>query len=266
MSEISIARIVYDIWYTPIYRYRHPGTGRRVTIIGTARLGTPGYYRILAEQIRRCTVDGGLVYGEAGPYGLNDATGSTAGEQAVLDIITHLDTLEHHLAARLGWARQSDTLTAAAGWRTLDVSQIEVIRASGVDRFHDALRQRQAILGDPAQPDSCARMRQIIGGQARTLTLRGQRRGPLDDILIAARSRLVQDAAATTISDVVLVYEAKHLPALDPVIRTLGLARAHGEWIPALAIPRQPHPGPGTSRPTPPRQPRPNPARAAVTS
>jgi hypothetical protein len=78
LTEITIARIVDDIWHTPIYRYRHLRTGRRVTIIGTARLGTPGYYRILAEQIRRCTVHGALVYGEAGPYGLDYATGATA--------------------------------------------------------------------------------------------------------------------------------------------------------------------------------------------
>jgi hypothetical protein len=144
------------------------------------------------------------------------------------------------------------------------VTQVEVIRAGGVHRFHAALRQRQVSLGDPAQSDGCARMRQMVGVQARVLTLRGQHRGPLDDILIAAPTRLVRDAVATTISDILLVYEAKHLPALDPVIRTLGLARAHGEWIPALPLPALPHPGAGTTRPTPPRQPRPHASRAAA--
>jgi hypothetical protein len=249
MNEISIARIVDDTWQTPVYRYRHPRTGRQATIVGTALLGTPGYYRILAEQVRSRAVQGALAYGGAGPYGIDDGASATVDEQAVLDLIAHLDTLEHQLATRLGWARQIDTLTAD-GWRTFDVPQVEMIRACGVHQVHAALRQRQVALGDPALPDSCTRMREIVGVQARSLAIPGQHRGPLDSLLIDARTAMVRDAVAATMSDVVLVYEANHVPALDKVIRSLGMARANRVWIPALPLPPLPHLGPLTTRTT----------------
>jgi len=49
---------------TPVYDYRHPDTGRRITLVATVHIGTPDYYAILAELITRRETGGALVHCE----------------------------------------------------------------------------------------------------------------------------------------------------------------------------------------------------------
>ncbi|WP_431728083.1 hypothetical protein [Verrucosispora sp. TAA-831] len=49
---------------TPIYRYRHPDTGRRVTLVAAMHVGMPAYFTGLLDTIGDAEERGAVVHSE----------------------------------------------------------------------------------------------------------------------------------------------------------------------------------------------------------
>jgi hypothetical protein len=93
-----------------IHRYVHPGTGRRVTVVGTHHVGRPAYFACLRAVIDDLEQAGAVVHSEGSSLIPPDEAGITTEEHQLLADLRRLGELEKRRVRELGWIGQIDGL------------------------------------------------------------------------------------------------------------------------------------------------------------
>ncbi|WP_157527322.1 hypothetical protein [Micromonospora rosaria] len=212
---------------TPVTAFRNPDTGHRLLVVSTFHFGEPGYYQVLLDDITAYEHDGWQVQHEGSQH-LTPAGTPTAEERAVLDDLAASRELEALRMSMLGWVSQHPVLHRPT-WRTVDMADLDIIRAVGHDTMRAHLTTSRERLGWPdTQPWQHCRfhallalgLRHIARAVAHGNDPHGRRPHPdprkeaLDRVLLDARSTTAVTTAIATDTDVVMVWGAAHLPGI----------------------------------------------------
>jgi hypothetical protein len=121
---------------TAVHHYRHPDTGRKVTLVATMCFGDPGYYGKLRELISGCEAGGAVVHCEGSgrvPYDDGDVT---ADEQTLLGDLRECRDLETARFPTIGWVHRNACLEPGPRWQVHDLSDLAIIRPGRPARNH----------------------------------------------------------------------------------------------------------------------------------
>jgi hypothetical protein len=228
---------------TPVRTYRHPRTGRHVTLIGTMHVGTAQYYAALGELVSGLEAGGAVVFCEGTRQATvpNDqALAVSDAEAAVLEHVEQAAAFTARRVAELGWVTQLAALPHRPGWRIADLSMLEVIRRAGVEvmaaRFRRTLRRLDWSDGARRRPHL------FRLGVAVTLRTAGRAdwtdRDAGDQVLVHERTAVVLAAVHGTDRDAVLLWGAAHLPGLEADLANAGYEPAGERWYTVATVPR----------------------------
>jgi hypothetical protein len=245
----------------PVRGYRHRGTGRRVTLVGTMHFGRPGYYTGLRAVIDGLHAAGAAVLCEGTGRVPFDYSSATAEEQRVLTAWRRHGEVEARCLAELGWITQDEGLTYPPSWQVTDLSRGEIIRRVGAAAMlrtlqrgglnlyesNDARRSRGLTTFDLAM------LRLHTAGMVRYMARRARRGAsctiPPAQVLTEQRNGVALagldgvdrldglDGLDDERCDAVLVWGAGHLPGLDAGVRSRGYTCTDTTWHTVTAIP-----------------------------
>ena len=228
---------------TPVRSYRHPGTGRRITVVTTCHIGEPAHYQQLHATIAACTRAGAIVHCEGSDRIQPADNELTATER---DTITERDRVRDvtaSLVAGLGWTDQSTAFADQVdlGWQFIDLPTIEIIRRMGTDKTLTRFRAEAQFLSRAACHLPTAHLLRIKIAAALRLATRQKHRprpaGHPYTVLIVERNRVALEAAHATDRDLVLLWGAAHLHGFDADFTSRGYLCDREDWHTVLAIP-----------------------------
>ncbi|WP_428963043.1 hypothetical protein [Micromonospora fluostatini] len=212
---------------TPVTAFRNPDTGHRLQVASTFHFGEPGYYQVLLDDITAHERDGWRVQHEGSQH-ITPADTPTADDQTVLNELHASRDLDTRRMSVLGWVSQHSVLHRPT-WRTVDMADLDIIRAVGHDTMRAHLTTTRKRLDWPdTQPWQHCRfhallalgLRHIARAAAHGNDPHGRRPHPdprkeaLDRVLLDARTALAVNTATTTDGNVVMVWGAAHLPGI----------------------------------------------------
>ena len=239
-------RITDSRLQTPVRFYRHPDTGRRITVVTTCHFGEPAYYQQLLATIAACTRAGAIVHSE-GSHLVECADELTVAEREVIIERERVQDLMASLVAGLGWDFQKTAFahTPDLGWQFIDVPTIESIRRMGTDKMLASFRAESTFLSRAAHNLTSAYLFRIrIAVALRLTTLKKKHRpqpeGHPDTVLLVERNQIALGAAHATDRDVVLVWGPSHLPGFDAALNSRGYLCDREDWHTALTPPSIP--------------------------
>ncbi|GAA3449626.1 hypothetical protein [Dactylosporangium matsuzakiense] len=229
---------------TPIHHYRHPSTGRQVTVISTMTVGEPAYYTHLRAVIDELTDAGAVVQAEGSrllPYRHTTVTDAEA--QLLADLRDCRD-LEQRRTRELGWVGQVDGLGYPSHWKVIDLTDLQVLRLIGEQAMTEQIRRMRRQFDWP-ESDAGGIHRYRL---STTIYLRASTRSRrLDDnvkadptyaLLLGARTSTALDGLATTDLDTVLVWSAMHLPGIEAGLTARGYTRTgEPQWVTVAHVP-----------------------------
>jgi hypothetical protein len=242
---IRSRRVDRDVLQTPVTFYRHPGTGRRITLISTVPVGSGDYYTGLADLITELTDAGAIVHSERPMlYRLEDLVDHTVSNQEtdIIDLMIEEEELVQAGAALLGWRRQVDDLPVQDDWQLHDLTVVQIIRLVGATRLHELVLRRRDELGATVGVGADAGLQAAVGifWRMAAMPATAGRHWPGDDVLVGQRTQSALAAAAGTDRDIVLLWGIRHLPGLDAGIRGLGFTQTGSQYRSVLTLPPLP--------------------------
>jgi hypothetical protein len=225
---------------TVVRVFEAPGTGRRLTLVATMHLGDGAYYDALSALLADLAAAGAAVHYER--IRRADDADLTADERARLESIGG-SGYPVGLAAfvdALGLELQGERLVLPAGARNVDVTDVELLRALGWDRYRRLVEpptvtidERAAPLARPAFRFLLKHGRTIDRFRALSAANRQATRFMIGD---RNRFALAEALQASATHDVALVWGAAHLPGLARGLRRHGY-RLHAErWLRVCAL------------------------------
>jgi hypothetical protein len=243
-------RVRHRTLQTPVVRFVHPKSGRRVTVIATVHIGPAVYYGQLRTMIKEMESAGAVVcYEGPGPAPKQEWVAASDEERAALDGEQRMLPEFSKAAGRyFGWVDQWTALGGSPSWRYEQGSSLAYVRRAGTQE----LLSRQRGFGTPFmgltqdQQDAfmgglyavAVRLEQfgwfallrhllarLVGGAART-----------DDVVADERTRHVL-ASLPADSDAVLPWGADHLPGLAAGLRKAGYRRRETTWVTVGRLP-----------------------------
>lgn len=235
---------------SPVVRFEHRESGRRVTVVGTVHVGGVDYYGQLRSVIDELESAGAVVCNEsAGPVTAQQWAAASDEERAAWSGEWCVSREDSKAAGRyFGWADQSAVLGSSPSWRNADLSSLELVRRAGPQNL---LTQHHAIYGpmhgltqDQQEAFAggvyaiAARLAQFAGFHL-LLRLLGRLVGGasrMDDVLVDERNRHVL-ASLPADSDAVLPWGVGHLPGLTAGLRKAGYRRRGTAWVTVGRLP-----------------------------
>jgi hypothetical protein len=243
-------RVRHRTLQTPVVRFEHPKSGRRVTVIATVHVGSAVYYDQLRTMIKETEAAGAVVcYEGLGPAPKQEWAAASDEERAALDGERRMLPEFSKAACRyFGWVNQWTALGGSPSWRYEQGSSLAYVRRAGAQELLSRQRgfgapfmgltqdQQDAFMGGLYAVD--ARLEQfgwfallrhllarLVGGAART-----------DDVVADERTRHVL-ASLPADSDAVLPWGAGHLPGLAAGLRKAGYRRRETTWVTVARLP-----------------------------
>jgi hypothetical protein len=243
-------RVRHRTLQTPVVRFEHPKSGRRVTVIATVHIGSAVYYDQLRTMIKEMEAAGAVVcYEGPGPAPKQEWAAASDEERAALDGERRMLPEFSRVAGRyFGWVDQWTALGGSPSWRYEQGSSLAYVRRAGAQELLSRQRgfgapfmgltqdQQDAFMGGLYAVD--ARLEQfgwfallrhllarLVGGAART-----------DDVVADERTRHVL-ASLPADSDAVLPWGTDHLPGLAAGLRKAGYRRRETTWVTVGRLP-----------------------------
>jgi hypothetical protein len=246
----GILRVRHRTLQTPVARYRHRGSGRVVTLVGTMHIGEKTYYERLHALVSGLEAAGASVHYEWIRPAAEEEWAAASDSERALRPGMWKDQDRAALAAcrYLGWIPQPFPLGNAASWHNSDLTDLELIRRAGPG----IVRERQRAAEEADFTDDELEMMLGAGmtvytrllaldrfGLLQRLAKRvalGDQRLDIDGVAIGERNRTAL-AALPPGGDVVLLWGAGHLPGLATGLRNAGYRRQSIEWVTVGTVP-----------------------------
>jgi hypothetical protein len=225
---------------TVVRVFEAPDTGRRLTLVATMHLGDATYYDALSRLLADLAAAGADVHYER--IRRADDADLTEEERHRLDGV-QASGYPVGLAAfvgALGLELQGDRLALPAGARNVDVSDVELLRALGWDRYRRLVEppavnidERAAPLARPAFRFLLKHGRTIDRLRALSATNRQASRFMIGERNRVALNEALQPSAQ---GDVALVWGAAHLPGMARELRRHGYRLQSERWLRVCAL------------------------------
>jgi hypothetical protein len=218
---------------TPVHRYKHPDTGRQVTLVATSPVADPDYFTGLRTLIDERAACAAVVHCEGPERSSTADIDVTVAERHLVDALHRGRGEERDRVADLGWATQQAALGGAPHWQVHDLSVLDIVRLAGLPATAAKIRRFNRML---AWDDGVLRRNLTIALRIQAGSRTRQAAPDLfEGILVERRNNVALDALFATECDTVLVWGAAHVPGLDAGIRHAGLALTHTAWRTAIA-------------------------------
>jgi len=229
---------------TPVHRYTHPDTGRRVTVIGTVHLGEPAYFAGLRAAIDDLTAAGAVVHCEGSRLLACDDPDITVSEQQILTDMRRCHELEKRWITELGWVGQIEGLGYPPQWRVIDLNQLQIIRRVGVETMRQSMQRKTTMLDRlDKRPNGIDVFRlgtavTLRAGASDRRAVQRRTAEPTDPVLVGDRTTVALGGVFDTDRDTVLVWGAGHVPGLGAGLGTRGFVRrGEPQWHTVARVP-----------------------------
>jgi len=232
-----------------VHAYRHPTTEHQISVVGTAHIGDDHYYRQVAEFVSAREAEGAVVHYERVRKGAGEQMADFTGpERHVLDIFRALATGQRRLGMFLGLTHQFARLTPRDEWLNADMTDLELIRALGVDGAPRRVPPVDELFDELERAPwwFAAGFRTLVRALLRLATwsaprLRWRNRWPDSRIVVDARNQLAVQAALSAPQDrpLVMIWGAAHLPGIGALLAASGYARTETRWFTVLGGPQR---------------------------
>jgi hypothetical protein len=230
-------RVRHRMLQSPVVRYEHRESGRRVTVVATVHVGPAAYYQRLRTMINEMESAGAVVCYESPGPATKPETAARGGDRA-----------EAQAAGRyLGWVDQSAALGGSPTWRNTDMTSDELARRAGPQHLQTWQRAGEDFTGLTQD------QQEAFAGGASALLLRlaqlpwfdhfqrvvARRAGDAQRVIeVETRDRTSHVLASLPAeSDAVLPWGAGHLPGLAAGLRTAGYRRRDTSWVTVGRLP-----------------------------
>jgi hypothetical protein len=220
---------------TVVRVFEVPDTGRRLTLVGTMHLGDAGYYDALSALLADLEAAGTAVHYER--IRRADEADLTAEERRRIESVeaSGYPVGFDAFVEALGLELQGERLALPAGARNVDVTDVELLRALGWDRYrrlveppHVTIDERSASVARPAFRFLLKHGRTL--DRLRSLSARHRKE---NRFMIGERNRVALAEALRESShhDVALVWGTAHLPGLARALRRHGYRLRAERWL-----------------------------------
>ena len=225
---------------TVVRVFEAPGGGRLLHLVGTVHLGDAAYFEALSavladladagaavhyERIRRAD-DADVTDEERDQLERVEATGYPQGLEAFVGV--------------LGLALQGECLVLPPGARNVDVSDVELLRSLGGDRYRRLLARTDITIDERAAPLAHAMFGVLLkhGRALDRIRAVSRRQRRVNRFLIGERNRLAlqEGLKALRDHDVALVWGTAHLPGMARELRRQGYRLRAERWLPACTL------------------------------
>jgi hypothetical protein len=243
-------RVRHQMLHSPVVRFEHPKSGRRVTVVATVHVGPVAYYEKLRATIGELESAGAVVcYESAGPATRQEWAAASDEERAAWYGEGRGGRELLNAAGRyFGWVDQWATLGNSPSWRNADVTSLEFVRRAGPqnllsmqcgDEYFTGLTQDQqeALAGGVyAVTTRLAQFAWFRLLERLLARLVGDAARRVQDAVIEDRNSHVL-ACLPADSDAVLPWGAGHLPGLAAGLRKAGYRRRDTTWVTVGRLP-----------------------------
>jgi len=233
---------------SPVVRFEHPRSGRRVTVVATVHMGEVAYYEQLGTMINEMESRGAVVCHEsAGPATKEEWAAASDEERAAWDGERRVRGEWSKSAGRyFGWVDQRAALGSSPSWRNADLTSLEIVRRAGPQNLLNTQdeplmgltqEQHEAFVGGTYA--IAARLAQFAWFHLleRLLArLVGNATRRIHDVVVEDRTSHLL-ASLPTDSDVVLPWGVGHLPGLAAGLRKAGYRRRDTTWVTVGKLP-----------------------------
>ena len=243
-------RVRRGVLQTPVIRYRHRGTGRTVTLVGTAHVGEAGYYSRLHALVTQLEAAGAIVcYEWVGPAAEQEWAAASASERAARDAPRAMGEETFRRVCRsLGWVEQGAVFTWAASWRNADMTDLELVRLARPETVHGLREDLADVFGSSLGQDQA----DALAGAAAAVVFRLMSLDWFDRLRHMATwdgaSRhynhvQIEERNARALAslpsgaDAVLLWGAGHLPGLAAELTKTGHRRQGTTWVTVGRLP-----------------------------
>lgn len=229
MPQIRILRVDGDVLSTPVYHYRHPGSGREVDLVLTVHFGEPDYYTHLRKVIDARTGAGGFVYCE-GAARLDDHQGATAQERKLVAAMRRNAEVQRGRLHLIGWQSQLDGLAPDPDWQPSDLPALDIIRGVGVRKLRLQQFLTRLISGTDIDAAGADKVKLELALAARGALRPVMQKSLVDNVLLDRRNAAALSAVQGDQRNAVLLWGARHGPGMDAGLRILGYHRTGADW------------------------------------
>jgi hypothetical protein len=218
---------------TPVLWYRQAETGRILVLILNNHVGTQDYFTVMASRIAELEARGYAVYWE----GIRKASeqewaAATEDERAAqLVMASSWRTEPRTTAAALGWVFQKEGLPIGDRWVNADITDLEVIQATGPGALiamgraaDEALARYGSHRGRFLAVMLPLSLRQLARPHARLSKAMAATAPEVFAVLVGQRSKLAA-ALVNPGRDAVLIYGAEHADSIEAGLAAAGWER-----------------------------------------
>jgi hypothetical protein len=234
---------------TPVQVWRHPDTGRRITLVATVHGGEPRYFDDLNAVVDLLEQDGAAVHVEGSPHRIDadlEAADLTDPERDALLALRRSRDLSVERMSVMGWVGQRQAMPIQPSWRVVDLNPLEIIRLRGAEvTRHEAelACHRLTWPEDSRIGPARYRLRTVLAlrtAAADNPEIQRKALQAADPIVLGHRTTHALAAAQAVTEDVVLVWGARHCPAMSTDLAADGFIRTEVQWytvgrLPSLA-------------------------------
>jgi uncharacterized protein YbaP (TraB family) len=220
---------------TVVRVFEEPSSGRLLHLVGTMHLGDAAYYEALSALLADLEAAGAAVHYERILEA--DEADVTDEERAQLEGVESsgypvgLDAFVDALGLEL----QGERLALPASARNVDVSDVDLLRALGTERYRRLVARPDVAIDQRAAQLARPMFRLLLkhGRKLDRLRALSARHRSVSRFMIGERNRvaLAEGLRALQDNDVALVWGTAHLPGMARELRRLGYRLRAERWL-----------------------------------
>jgi hypothetical protein len=225
---------------TVVRVFEEPDSGRLLHLVATMHIGAPAYYEALSalladldsagtavhyERIRRAD-DADVTDVEYDQLERVESSGYPGGLEAFVGV--------------LGLELQGERLALPAAARNVDVSDVELLRGLGWERYRRLVARPDITIDERAAPLARPVFRFLLrhGRKLDRLQSASARHRAVNRFMLGERNRVALTEALRVLpdQDVALVWGAAHLPGMARLLRRRGFRPRAERWLTVCAV------------------------------
>lgn len=224
---------------TPILRFEHPITKRRITLVGVIHIADAPYFKAIQEAIDESR-DDVVLYESVKPLEEWERSTLTKREQEALAELEQFKRIVNVIADICGLTFQKDAMSYRDSWINADISTKGLVEAFAKYDVRllpkESSAQKLMEGGDLTKlifHTALAHLVPIIVAVA-ALTPFTKNKKKEKNIVLDKRNKIaLHHIASHTERDITTIWGAAHLPGITRGIKRLGYAQTSKEWLTA---------------------------------